>query len=352
MADPPDPHVLSLYGVALHQVYHYYTTYPGDRRWLKILVAVVMVLETVVTMCCTEICYFYAVSNFDHPERLARVTCECTRNNDGLHPSDPIAEIVAVAGSTTVVVSQFFFLHRVYILSDLQADFVSLLLFTRIVLKTILLLLESSPAINDDFELGPQFKSRTVTAVDCLRLERWEQVFKRLWLLSIHNAASAVTDMYTTGVLIHELRRSRTGLPSTDSLITILIKYSVNTGLVTGIYNIVSFVFTLTAHNLIHFGIIIVGIKLYSNALLAALNSRSSISKHMAAMAYTLPFTSPFGISFRRTSIEYHPGNESQSGRQSALEIRPDGLSAREVPVTEVNELKITQMAEVSPVHG
>lgn len=65
------------------------------------------------------------------------------------------------------------------------------------------------------------------------RLKRWDEVFKRLvsiassfiflidsaetrcisqWLISIHNAASAVADLITTGVLIYTLHQSRTGI--------------------------------------------------------------------------------------------------------------------------------------------
>ncbi|PIL32306.1 hypothetical protein GSI_05552 [Ganoderma sinense ZZ0214-1] len=40
---------LMLYGLVLHQSYHYYRVYAADARWIKALVTVTLILETIVT---------------------------------------------------------------------------------------------------------------------------------------------------------------------------------------------------------------------------------------------------------------------------------------------------------------
>ncbi|KAI0794145.1 hypothetical protein C8Q74DRAFT_559600 [Fomes fomentarius] len=175
-----------------------------------------------------------------------------------------------------------FFMHRVYILGREYKIIVGV--------AALFLLLELAVCL--------------VTAADYVHFDRWDLIVKRLWLISIHNGASAVADLLITAVLIRKLRQSRTGFPRRDSLISVLIKYSVSTGLITGIYNIVSLLFTVAAANFIYLGIVFVGIKLYSNSVLAALNSRQSISRRHLRGVVDMSLFGPFGISVTKASID------------------------------------------------
>ena len=53
------------------------------------------------------------------------------------------------------------------------------------------------------------------------------------YLVSARNAASTVTDVLLTSILVYSLHKSRTGIKRTDSMINVLIMYAVNTGLLT-----------------------------------------------------------------------------------------------------------------------
>ncbi|KAI0819578.1 hypothetical protein BC628DRAFT_1012352 [Trametes gibbosa] len=70
------------------------------------------------------------------------------------------------------------------------------------------------------------------------------------------------------------LWKKRTGFKNTDTLIQVIVLYTINTGLLTGIFGLLSFVF-----NIIYIGISLFGTKLYVNSVLAVLNSRKSLNE-------------------------------------------------------------------------
>ncbi|KAF8993175.1 hypothetical protein BDQ17DRAFT_1368618 [Cyathus striatus] len=74
-------------------------------------------------------------------------------------------------------------------------------------------------------------------------------------------------DALTTGSLCILLAKSRSGFKKTDSLISILILFTINTGLLTMYY-------IIWPHNFIFMGIYFVLGTVYYNSLLASLNAR------------------------------------------------------------------------------
>ncbi|OSC98515.1 hypothetical protein PYCCODRAFT_1470992 [Trametes coccinea BRFM310] len=98
-----------------------------------------------------------------------------------------------------------------------------------------------------------------------------------IWLDSAGCAVTVASDVLTTSVLITVLKQSRTGVKQTDYLLDRLVKYSINTGLLIGLFDTVSFVLSFfKGDSLIFTGIAIAGTKLYANSVLAVLNSRRS----------------------------------------------------------------------------
>ncbi|EIW57852.1 uncharacterized protein TRAVEDRAFT_48879 [Trametes versicolor FP-101664 SS1] len=114
------------------------------------------------------------------------------------------------------------------------------------------------------------------------------------WLVSTGSTMAVTADMLLTAALIVFLHRSRTGLKRTDTMIDTLIIYSVNTGLLTGILNLLSLLFAFfRPGDLIYIGFGIAGVRTYATTLLAALNSRQSLAAHGAGMSDD---TNPFGF--------------------------------------------------------
>ncbi|KAL7284499.1 hypothetical protein ACG7TL_001790 [Trametes sanguinea] len=115
------------------------------------------------------------------------------------------------------------------------------------------------------------------------------------WLVSAGSTMAVTADTLLTAVLIIVLRKSRTGVKRTDSMIDVMIMYSVNTGFLTGVFNLLSMLFSFTQKtNLIWIAFGIIGAKMYGTTLLAALNSRQSLAAHGRGISNE---TSPFGVS-------------------------------------------------------
>ncbi|KAI0771279.1 hypothetical protein BD413DRAFT_67072 [Trametes elegans] len=85
-----------------------------------------------------------------------------------------------------------------------------------------------------------------------------------------------------TGTLMYALLRNRTGFKRTDNTIATLAMYAINTGVVTGIVNVLVFVFGLIQpDNYVWIGLALTSSRLYANAVMAMLNSRKSLISAM-----------------------------------------------------------------------
>ncbi|OJT12910.1 hypothetical protein TRAPUB_10541 [Trametes pubescens] len=99
------------------------------------------------------------------------------------------------------------------------------------------------------------------------------------WMVSVVYGVTVSCDIILTGSLTWVLLKKRTGFKNTDSLIAVIVLYSINTGLMTGVFGLLVFIFALVMpNNLVYIGISIFGTKLYINSVLAVLNSRKSLN--------------------------------------------------------------------------
>ncbi|OBZ66842.1 hypothetical protein A0H81_13290 [Grifola frondosa] len=62
-----------LYGITTLQVFMYIQTFPGDPSFLKFMVALVWIMETVHTALCTQFIYVYVIRHFGDHEFLATI---------------------------------------------------------------------------------------------------------------------------------------------------------------------------------------------------------------------------------------------------------------------------------------
>ncbi|KAI0694306.1 hypothetical protein C8T65DRAFT_57029 [Cerioporus squamosus] len=257
---------LILYGLTLHQSYRYFRMYPGDPKILKSLVVVVLVLETLTSIMTMHSCYYYLVTNYFDPRALLRGTWS-------------INAMPLVAGFV-MTASQSFFARRVYIMGVRY----------RIVVGVAVILCV--------LELG-FFGAATAEAFIIPSFQGFKHV---TWLVSTGSTMAVTADILLTIALIHILRRSRTGVKRTDSMLDVMIMYSINTGFLTGVFNLLSLLFAFTRPgDLIYIGFGIPGTKMYANTLMAALNSRKSLAAKCSG-----PFieTSPFGFSIDPSTPE------------------------------------------------
>ncbi|EED84197.1 predicted protein [Postia placenta Mad-698-R] len=101
---------------------------------------------------------------------------------------------------------------------------------------------------------------------------------RRRWSLYVGFGLEVVVDGIITVSQCLVLRRFRTGIRSTDSIISVLMVYSINTGMLTSLCAIVCLItYTVLPNMFVYFVFYFVLSKLYVNCLLANLNARTTI---------------------------------------------------------------------------
>ncbi|KAH9884532.1 hypothetical protein C8Q73DRAFT_360994 [Cubamyces lactineus] len=227
-----------LYGVTLHQVYRYLTMYPADRTSLKVFVIILLILETWHIVVWLAAGYHYNIEgHFTNEASL------------GGHWS---LRLAILATTVPIGVTQCFYAWRVYLIGPHYKWLVTPALSCLVIYQGFA------------FAAGIKAFQVTNTVADFERLS---------WLVAIACGLSSITDVTLAATLVFVLHRCRVqGLRSsrTDTILDTLIKYTINTGLLTSIGGLLAFIFAIVLPgNLIYAGITIVGTKLYANSALA-----------------------------------------------------------------------------------
>ncbi|KAI0788105.1 hypothetical protein C8Q74DRAFT_1255742 [Fomes fomentarius] len=230
-----------LYGFALHQAYRYARLFPTDILFVRALVVTVLVLLTFHTIITMHTCYYYLVTNYANPEAMLQ----------GIWSLNCIAIVTGV----NMFIAQLFFVRRVFLIGRhyrAVAVVATLSIIAEIGLSIVTL-----------------YKSITVKS-----FQEFSQVNR--WIAATY-AAGIVADSFLTGSLIKVLHSSRTQHFSSASepFLNTIITYTINTGLLHDVLNIVSLCLALIKPDtLLDASVSIVTTKVYGVTLLTVLNSR------------------------------------------------------------------------------
>ncbi|KDQ23256.1 hypothetical protein PLEOSDRAFT_1108892 [Pleurotus ostreatus PC15] len=238
-----------LYGLILLQAYLYYVTFKKDRLWLKLLIAFLVVADTVNIVFDVVYIYTALIIHFNDPAYLA--------NANWLFATDP-----AINGITTATV-QLFFAWRVKVLTG-NIWLVSLITITSI--SSGLCAIGAAAAT----EWVPQF----------VNFQKFEVVVI-IWL-----AGSAVSDVVITAAMTWYLvsisfRWRCSGALTAGSTaptqirIWVIRPMTIQTGFLQAVFAIIDLIFFLVDPSGTHLIFNWILSKLYSNAILSSLNSRS-----------------------------------------------------------------------------
>ncbi|KAI9069840.1 hypothetical protein FKP32DRAFT_1753600 [Trametes sanguinea] len=207
-----------------------------------------------------------------------------------------------------VCVSQCFYARRVYLISARYRVLVTL----AVVLSAVTLA----------FTIAA-----TVIACIAKQLERF---VPDIWIDTASYASTVASDAITTGVLVFNLKRYRTGIERTDALLDRLASYSINTGLLIGIVNTLLLILSLFGKKVqvVFLAISIPSTKVYANSVLTALNSRNalvdvsnSVSTHLEFT--TLPQVANSDVEARMTTPVLTPRVPPGSSHRGRGPLRP-----------------------------
>ncbi|TBU21415.1 hypothetical protein BD311DRAFT_772176 [Dichomitus squalens] len=260
---------LVLYGLSLHQTLHYFLTYTGDTRLLKLMIFCLSLLDVAYTVTSSHACYHYLVANYFNPPAL-------------LYGVWSVRLLVPITGATIAVVQSWvsdplrttmmcvysctkrhrFYIRRVYLLGY-GYQYVA-------IPATLFMLSGTGFAIACTVEA---FSKTTFVA------------FSRVvWLGSSTWGCAMAADIMLTSSLIVFLIRHRTPFKRTNSMLSILLVYTVNTGLLTSAFNLLTLILeSLKPNNMLYIAANTVAVRLYFIAVLTVLNSRRSLMSSTAS---------------------------------------------------------------------
>ncbi|KAL0572883.1 hypothetical protein V5O48_009077 [Marasmius crinis-equi] len=247
-----------LYGVLLSQVFSYFSNYPLDRPVYKLLVVLILLMETADQAFIGHIIYHYGITNFAKPLVLLRAD-----ETWSLILQQTIGAIVGTI--VKMHVSLLFFKDDIlthFPQKVLRVESVEIernWLITGLVVIIVLGQLGLSLAFT-----VKAFQLPNIFAVSHLKT-----------LGTVALAAIVLTDIAIAGALSFFLNRLRTGYRQSDTLVNTLVRYAVNTGAVTGAVSLTTLIlYNLMPNNLVFIATYFILSKLYAISFMATLNTR------------------------------------------------------------------------------
>ncbi|KAI0808265.1 hypothetical protein C8Q74DRAFT_125893 [Fomes fomentarius] len=222
----------TLYGITSLQTWMYFAYGFKDGLILRVSVSLLWILDTLHVVFLTTAMYHYAVTEFGNFEGI-------------LKPVWGLAAMVVVSLISNTMVRGVFGL-RILKLGEWRW-FVPVLIIYALSLCA--------------FGVGLYFVVRG------LSLALMAEVHEFSWSLWAGLAADVAADGILTASQCLLLMRMKTGLESPDSAISLLIKYSINTGLLTSLCAVIALItFTTLPGNFVYFAFYFVYSKLYVNS--------------------------------------------------------------------------------------
>ncbi|TFK72630.1 hypothetical protein BDN72DRAFT_894613 [Pluteus cervinus] len=230
---------MALWGVACVQIYLYFTRTSSDKLVFKATIALIGVLGTFDSVLISHFSYYYLISHDGNP--LSSLTPLWTYS------------VHTVVISVSDFIIRTMFAYRICIFNNNKA-----------ILPTWIMLLSLTSVASELFgrtEISIGSSSRFLQDLAWLNL-----------------ATAVVADLSITISLSYLLHRSRTGFRRTNSVIRLLIIYTVNTGGLVALGSLVILVACVTdGKNLIVYALFLALSKLYIISYLASLNAREAI---------------------------------------------------------------------------
>ncbi|TFK46126.1 hypothetical protein OE88DRAFT_1739752 [Heliocybe sulcata] len=245
-----------LFGCVVVQCYTYFERYKNDRPFIRVMVCMLLFVETLATGFGVATTYGATITTFGDAAAASMA--------DWRSAVGPV--FMAIISSTV----QTFFAWRVYTITNSKVFF-----------GGILFLIIVSAAAAGITGIGG-----TIILAQ-KSWDAWElEAPIVVWLVT-----AVIVDSLITGTLCLYLRGSRTGFSQTDHLITRLIKLTVQTGMVTTVWTIIDLSLYLAMSQPVHLIFNLPLPKLYTNSLLSTLNARVGIAGSSSRSGQAITFT-------------------------------------------------------------
>ncbi|KAJ7133366.1 hypothetical protein C8R44DRAFT_772272, partial [Mycena epipterygia] len=225
----------TLFGVTTTQAYIYYGRFPKDSPKIKAMVAAVWFGELGHLICIGHSLYVMVITDYGHPERLAHI------------PASLFA--ATFIGGLVSSCVQSFFAYRIYVLSN--SLWIPCICWTLSLFRVV-------PSNVVVFAFG-------IREPIAEFIHKWNWLFITVWTVSVAN------DLLIAGTLVFLLYRERVhARKSTAAVVDKLIKWTIETGVVTSLAGVIMLGFFVgMPSNFIWMAWFLVIARLFSNSLLA-----------------------------------------------------------------------------------
>ncbi|KAI0777660.1 hypothetical protein BD413DRAFT_609978 [Trametes elegans] len=284
------------YGVTVVQTYLYYTRSGSDRLYLKFLVFVLWALDSLHLALVTHTVYTYVVKDFGNFLAIEVPTWSV------------LAQIVVTGVSDLIV--RAIYCERVWKLSKRNWFLVGVIGVTSLVV----------------------FGGSIAFAVRGFSIPDYPALSEISDILYVSLGAGVLADVLIAASMCALLAQRRTGFAGTDSMVRVLILYSINTGALTSICALLCLVtYATMPDNFVFIAFYFVLPKLFLNSLLATLNARKPLREAGSNTMMSIPLsgTSTSRMSHSRRSRHSHGLNrDDQTGLQiqvhTSTELKTD----------------------------
>ncbi|TFK93382.1 hypothetical protein K466DRAFT_511700 [Polyporus arcularius HHB13444] len=278
----------SLYGITIVQTYIYYKRNRSDPTYLKLLVTstVHRMLDSLHLALITHAVYFYAVTNFTNLLELMIPTwCVFLPTASGV--SDGTVRGI--------------FCQRVWKLSNRNW-----LLCLAIVVSSLVV-----------------FSGSIAFAVKGFSIASFADLPQISDILYVSLGAGVVADVLIAASMCVLLAKRRTGFARTDSMVRVLMMYSINTGALTSLCAMLCLItYANMPNNFVFIAFYFVLPKLFLNSLLATLNARRRLRESSSAAMVSIPLSTTSNSRMSFSSRPQYSHNRGGQSDQLNLEIQ------------------------------
>jgi len=302
-----------LYGIMLTQTYKYYQRFRRDPFFIKLLVFLVWLLNTLSMFFVGHSSWYYLVTN--GPRRISTWSLNVE-----------LALSVMLSG-----ISESFLAFRVYRLSG-----------GKYWLTTILLSLALM-----------HFVSGQVAAIKLLLLNSSARFSSMMVPSVLRLSSAAICDTAIAVSLTYFLDKKRTGFKRSDEIINYLILFSINSGLATSMISVASLVTYLVDPKLLMYTALCFLIsRVYANTFLCSLNSRQILLEVEKEKETEVSSNTPRFRFKRQASTGIWSGaGRSKSSTQIDVfvvkETTTDGLHAPEMAMVRNSSTHLKEISEI-----
>ncbi|KAF8315025.1 hypothetical protein DL93DRAFT_2167058 [Clavulina sp. PMI_390] len=227
-------------GFLIMQTVTYYRIGKDDPKWMKILVAGLLVLEIFNSCIACVMGYTYAIIDFGIVQDIVG--------------ANYLFGLLIMTTAVSEFIVQAYFGLRVKWLTG--KTWVTIVIFGLSLLT-----------------LGSAF---AVAVEGAFIVKKFIEFRRFRWLIILWLASAPVTDVIISWSLVHYLQAKHTGFPATDDILDKITRSVIQTGVVTVIWAIVVLAVFTAVFEPLHFIFCITLAKIYANCMLSCLNARGT----------------------------------------------------------------------------